>query len=117
MGGSDNQCSLTEVKEFLRETQTFMDSTQWVERYAWYGVKRDLNGVNEASPPPICKKWGISEVYTAEKRYDEPRWQYNLPRKTIYLTILEKLLTSHVLRLSSRAYFLHSWGPICGISC
>jgi hypothetical protein len=33
--------------DFLRETQTFMDQMDWVERFAWHGVKRDLDGVNE----------------------------------------------------------------------
>ncbi|KAJ7907477.1 hypothetical protein B0H13DRAFT_1879524 [Mycena leptocephala] len=37
--------------DFLRETQTFMDQIDWVERYAWYGVKRDLDGVNEVCCP------------------------------------------------------------------
>ncbi|KAJ7877530.1 hypothetical protein B0H14DRAFT_2436804 [Mycena olivaceomarginata] len=47
MSGPDDQCTLPEIVDFLRETQTFMDQTDWVERYAWYGVKRDMNGVNQ----------------------------------------------------------------------
>ncbi|KAJ7920088.1 glycosyl hydrolase catalytic core-domain-containing protein [Mycena leptocephala] len=47
MSGPEDQCSLTQVVDFLRETQTFMDQMDWVERYAWYGVKRDLHGVNQ----------------------------------------------------------------------
>ncbi|KAF7372326.1 Glycoside hydrolase family 128 protein [Mycena venus] len=46
MNGPDNQCTLTEIIDFLRETQLFMDQTDWVERYAWYGAKRNLHGVN-----------------------------------------------------------------------
>ncbi|KAJ7653503.1 hypothetical protein B0H14DRAFT_3121968 [Mycena olivaceomarginata] len=46
--------------DFLRETQTFMDQTDWVERYAWYGVKRDMNGVNQVfhSGRPRSKRDG-----------------------------------------------------------
>ncbi|KAJ7678210.1 glycoside hydrolase [Mycena polygramma] len=40
------QCTASEVAEFLNQTEAFMDSTDWVERYAWYGVLRDLGGVN-----------------------------------------------------------------------
>ncbi|KAJ7848714.1 hypothetical protein B0H14DRAFT_2183490, partial [Mycena olivaceomarginata] len=37
MSGPDDQCTLPEIVDFLRETQTFMDQTDWVECYAWYG--------------------------------------------------------------------------------
>ncbi|KAJ7091122.1 glycosyl hydrolase catalytic core-domain-containing protein [Mycena epipterygia] len=40
------QCSAADVAEFLNQTQAFMDAQDWVERYAWYGVLRDLGGVN-----------------------------------------------------------------------
>ncbi|KAJ7768289.1 glycosyl hydrolase catalytic core-domain-containing protein [Mycena metata] len=40
------QCTAAEVAEFLNTTQSFMDAQDWVERYAWYGVMRDLGGVN-----------------------------------------------------------------------
>ncbi|KAJ7040733.1 glycosyl hydrolase catalytic core-domain-containing protein [Mycena alexandri] len=40
------QCTASEVAEFLNTTQSFMDAQDWVERYAWYGVMRDLGGVN-----------------------------------------------------------------------
>jgi hypothetical protein len=35
MSGPEDQCTLSEIVDFLRETQTFMDQTHWVERYAW----------------------------------------------------------------------------------
>ncbi|KAJ7141461.1 hypothetical protein C8R44DRAFT_867082 [Mycena epipterygia] len=35
-----------DVAEFLNQTQAFMDAQDWVERYLWYGVLRDLGGVN-----------------------------------------------------------------------
>ncbi|KAJ7844230.1 hypothetical protein B0H14DRAFT_2181869, partial [Mycena olivaceomarginata] len=48
MSGPDDQCSLTQIIDFfkLRESQTFLDQTDWVEHYAWYVVKRDWHGVN-----------------------------------------------------------------------
>ncbi|ELU37308.1 glycosyl hydrolase catalytic core domain-containing protein [Rhizoctonia solani AG-1 IA] len=32
------QCSYNQIVEFLDETQTYMDNTDWVERYAWFGA-------------------------------------------------------------------------------
>ncbi|KAJ7497598.1 glycoside hydrolase [Mycena latifolia] len=40
------QCTLPETAEFLDQTQAFMDAQDWVERYAWFGIMRDLQGVN-----------------------------------------------------------------------
>ncbi|KAJ6587210.1 glycosyl hydrolase catalytic core-domain-containing protein [Mycena vulgaris] len=40
------QCTAPETAEFLNQSQAFMDAQDWVERYAWYGVMRDLGGVN-----------------------------------------------------------------------
>ncbi|KAJ6551420.1 glycosyl hydrolase catalytic core-domain-containing protein [Mycena capillaripes] len=40
------QCTQPEVAELLNQTQAFMDAQDWVERYAWFGVMRDLGGVN-----------------------------------------------------------------------
>ncbi|KAJ6466892.1 glycoside hydrolase [Mycena sanguinolenta] len=40
------QCTAPEVAEFLNQTQAFMDAQDWVERYAWFGALRDLQGVN-----------------------------------------------------------------------
>ena len=31
----------------MNQTQTFMDGTDYVERYAWFGAFKDLQGVNE----------------------------------------------------------------------
>ncbi|KAJ7836158.1 hypothetical protein B0H14DRAFT_3705523 [Mycena olivaceomarginata] len=48
MQGPQNQCSMSDVTEFMRETQEFMNQMEWVERYAWYGAKTaaDMHGVN-----------------------------------------------------------------------
>ncbi|EJD07367.1 glycoside hydrolase [Fomitiporia mediterranea MF3/22] len=40
------QPSSSDVFSFLNQTQSFMDATEWVERYAWYGVMENLNGVD-----------------------------------------------------------------------
>ncbi|KLO11631.1 hypothetical protein SCHPADRAFT_464382 [Schizopora paradoxa] len=43
------QCTQEEVVEFLNQTQSFMDSTPWVEWYAWFGVMENLQGVNSVN--------------------------------------------------------------------
>lgn len=48
VNASENEkCSEEGVAEFLNKTQSFMDQTDWVERYAWFGAMKDLQGVNE----------------------------------------------------------------------
>ncbi|KAI0728769.1 glycosyl hydrolase catalytic core-domain-containing protein [Fomitopsis betulina] len=42
----DEQCSLQNVIDFMNATQAFMDATDWVERYAWFGAMQHLQGVN-----------------------------------------------------------------------
>ncbi|KAJ7163549.1 glycoside hydrolase [Mycena crocata] len=37
------QCTAPEIAAFLNETQAFMDANDWVERYSWYGVMREIN--------------------------------------------------------------------------
>lgn len=32
------QCSYNDIVRFLNTTQTYMDNTDWVERYAWFGA-------------------------------------------------------------------------------
>ncbi|KAK6969688.1 hypothetical protein R3P38DRAFT_3336814 [Favolaschia claudopus] len=48
MAGPDDQCSMSDVSSFMQETQGFMDNTDWIERYAWYGSKTPdaMHGVN-----------------------------------------------------------------------
>ncbi|TCD61263.1 hypothetical protein EIP91_008696 [Steccherinum ochraceum] len=43
----DQQCSQQDIVDFLNATQSFMDSTDWIERYAWFGAMRNMSGVNE----------------------------------------------------------------------
>jgi len=46
---SKAQCSDAEIATFMNETQSFMDNTDWVERYAWFGAFRTMpSDVNPA---------------------------------------------------------------------
>ncbi|KAI0793109.1 glycosyl hydrolase catalytic core-domain-containing protein [Irpex lacteus] len=40
------QCSPEDIQQFMSQTQSFMDATDYVERYAWFGAFKDLQGVN-----------------------------------------------------------------------
>lgn len=31
----------------MNAAQSFMDQTEWVERYSWFGAMRQMQGVNE----------------------------------------------------------------------
>ncbi|QRV90235.1 glycoside hydrolase family 128 protein [Ceratobasidium sp. AG-Ba] len=46
------QCSYDEIAQFLKETQDYMDSTDWVERYAWFGAMANT---------PINKDTGLMD--------------------------------------------------------
>jgi len=43
---ADEQCAQQDVINFMNATQSFMDQTEWVERYAWFGAMREMQGVN-----------------------------------------------------------------------
>ncbi|KAJ1308061.1 hypothetical protein OPQ81_002127 [Rhizoctonia solani] len=44
---SGAQCTYEEIVQFLNVTQTYMDQTPWVERYAWFGAMASMpNNVN-----------------------------------------------------------------------
>lgn len=43
------QCSQDDVILFLNVTQTFMDNSDFVERYSWFGAMKDMSGVNSVS--------------------------------------------------------------------
>ncbi|KAJ7130848.1 glycosyl hydrolase catalytic core-domain-containing protein [Mycena crocata] len=58
------QCSAADVAAFLNETQTFMDSNDWVERYAWYGVTREIS-IN----PDDAMMDGIGKINDLGKQY------------------------------------------------
>jgi len=44
---ADGQCSQQDVINFMNATQSFMDQTEWVERYSWFGAMKEMQGVNE----------------------------------------------------------------------
>jgi hypothetical protein len=39
-------CSAEDVKIYLNTTQSWMDSLDWIERYAWFGAMKDMRNVN-----------------------------------------------------------------------
>jgi len=43
---ASNKCSQEKVSSFMNRTQGFMDETDWVERYSWFGAMKNLQGVN-----------------------------------------------------------------------
>jgi hypothetical protein len=43
------QCSPEGVVEFLNVTQSFMDATDYVERYSWYGAMENTGDVNPSN--------------------------------------------------------------------
>jgi hypothetical protein len=43
-GGS--QCSMDDIEMFLNTSQSFMDQSDFVERYAWFGAMENMQGVN-----------------------------------------------------------------------
>jgi len=59
------QCSASDITSFMNETQSFMDETEWVERYAWYGAMENLQGVNpeNAIMTPDGKINSLGEQY------------------------------------------------------
>ena len=48
---ANEQCSQQDVVDFMNATQQFMDQTDWLERYAWFGAMEDMQGVNTVSCP------------------------------------------------------------------
>ncbi|KAK7045617.1 hypothetical protein VNI00_007450 [Paramarasmius palmivorus] len=64
-GQDHNQCSYDDVVLFLNKTQSFMDETEWVERYSWFGALYDLQGVNtdNALMTPRGKLTALGEQY------------------------------------------------------
>lgn len=43
----DAQCSEEDVVQFMNKTQSFMDTSDFVERYAWFGAMKDMQGVDQ----------------------------------------------------------------------
>ncbi|THU85685.1 glycoside hydrolase [Dendrothele bispora CBS 962.96] len=44
---ANQQCSYNDIVSFLNTTQSWMDETDYVERYSWFGAMRNLQGVNK----------------------------------------------------------------------
>ena len=52
---SHEQCSQQDVINFMNATQSFMDETEWVERYSWFGAMKEMQGVNEVLTCAQCR--------------------------------------------------------------
>jgi hypothetical protein len=44
------QCDYKSTVQFMHDTTSFMDQTEWVERYSWFGAMENLQGVNPVRP-------------------------------------------------------------------
>lgn len=43
---ADKQASLDQIVDFMNTTVTFLESTDYVERYSWFGAMTGMEGVN-----------------------------------------------------------------------
>ncbi|KAG8989715.1 hypothetical protein FRB94_014118 [Tulasnella sp. JGI-2019a] len=43
------QCTDDQIETFLKDMQSWMDSTDFVERYAWFGAMENMQGVNQGN--------------------------------------------------------------------
>jgi len=67
------QCSQQDVIDFMNATQSFMDKTEWVERYSWFGAMKEMQGVNEVIG---CARYGVMVVNLLLVQQDyEHRWK------------------------------------------
>jgi len=41
--GRNQQCSQSQTDTFLRETKAWLEQTEWIVRYAWYGAFTSIN--------------------------------------------------------------------------
>lgn len=75
---SNQQCSQSDVNSFMNQTQNFMDETEWVERYAWFGAMRNLQGVN-----PVSKhfKHLVPFEFVVDAYSISGQWPYGFSRR------------------------------------
>lgn len=128
------QCSQDDVEDFLNTTQSYMDSSSFVERYAWFGAMENLQGVNtvrifSSSPPaPVelahpfsrpLSSWSPhlrpTQCYTTGQRAHGLERRYQRSGRTIYrwkrYDALERCF-SHI-RLWPRCHGLRCVGGRC----
>jgi len=79
---ADEQCSRQDVINFMNATQSFMDETEWVERYSWFGAMKELQGVNEVIG---CGQYRVLliNILLVCQNYGH-RWQDQRPRSSVY---------------------------------
>lgn len=54
------QCSSDDIVTFLNTTQSYMDSSDFVERYAWFGAMENLQGVNQVRHCSLPGSWSFA---------------------------------------------------------
>ncbi|KAJ1308060.1 hypothetical protein OPQ81_002126 [Rhizoctonia solani] len=89
------QCSYNQIVNFLDETQTYMDKTEWVERYAWFGAmaKTPINkdtGLMDSSGKinDLGKQYVGSQAPTTHGGAAQLRFPGNLLALSMLLVIL-----------------------------
>ena len=69
----------------MNATQQFMDDTDWVERYAWFGAMEDMQGVNavrdfhpqvDPSGDTDCHAWQANALMSSRGRINALGEQY-----------------------------------------
>ena len=80
---ADEQCSQQDVINFMNATQSFMDETEWVERYSWFGAMRELQGVNEVIGHAQYRVVLLIDLLLVCQNYGN-RWQDQRPRSSVY---------------------------------
>jgi hypothetical protein len=56
------QCSSDSVAAFMNQTQSFMDQTDWVERYSWFGAMENMQGVNQVRQSGVVDRFHSADV-------------------------------------------------------
>ena len=80
---ADEQCSQQDVINFMNATQSFMDETEWVERYSWFGAMREMQGVNEVIGYARYRVMLLINLLLVCQNYGH-RWQDQRSRSSVY---------------------------------
>lgn len=73
----------------MNATQQFMDDTDWVERYAWFGAMEDMQGVNTVRVRPFTLCASSDRLLTVRlrrpgERFDDFARQHQLARRAVH---------------------------------
>ncbi|CAE6467372.1 unnamed protein product [Rhizoctonia solani] len=98
------QCTYDEIVQFLNTTQTFMDQTPWVERYAWFGAMASLpDNVNQLTalmdPSGVINDLGRQYIGSQVTQPSSTSLSSTVPTSTA--TITSSTITSYTPTTSS----------------